>query len=186
LLDKKVQNKLFWREIISYVKKTWENETKKENDGSVTLWEIYSPRRRNKKEIIISASWMWDWWAILSHLKENIPNPNSKIISIWYAPKNTRLWRIKSWDDFISIDWEVYELKCEVDDIPGFSGHIDEEEIIMLLTQMEFKKWAILALTHWNEKRFILAEKIQKAMDKVWKKVKIIVPKLWDTINIKI
>ena len=64
--------------------------------------------------------------------------------------------------------------------------HIDEEEMIMLLTQMEFKKWAIIALTHWDEKRYLLAERIQEAMDAIGKKVKVIVPKLGDTTPIKL
>lgn len=186
LLDKKVQKELFWKEIITYVKKTWENADKEENDGRVALADLYTNQRRDKKEIIISASGMCDGWSILPHLKENLQNPNSKIIFVGYCPPNTRGWKIKAGDEFISIDGEAFELKCEVDDVAWFSGHIDEEELLLFLTQNEFKKWAIIALTHWDEKRYELAEKIRTVMDRIWRNVKIIVPKLWDSVMVKI
>lgn len=186
LLDPKVQKELFWKEVITYVKKSGWGKEEDEDDGRISLDDLYEWERKDKKEVIFSASGMWDGWAITPHLKNNLQNPKSKIIWVWYCPPNTRWWKIKSGDDFISIDGEPYELKCEVDDVAWFSWHIDEEELILLLTQMEFKKWAIIALTHGDEKRLLLSEKVQSAMEEIWKKVKLIVPKLWDILPIKI
>lgn len=186
LLDKNVQLQLFGKEIITYVKKTGEWAILEDQENRITLEELYSPERRDKKEIVFSASGMCDGWAILPHLKEILQNPTSKIVAVWYAPESTRLWKIKMHDEFISIDGEVYELKCEIEDITGFSGHMDEEEILMHLTQMEFNKWAIIALTHGDEKRLSLAKKVQAAMDEIGKKVQVIIPKLLDTTTLKI
>lgn len=185
LLDKEVQIKLFWKEIITYIKQSNSN-TEDIDDGRISFDDLYDWERRDKKEIIFSASWMWDGWAIVSHLKENLQNSKSKIIWVWYCPPNTRWWKIKSGDDFISIEGEPYELKCEVDDIPWFSWHIDEEELIGFLNEMEFTKWALIAFTHGDKKRFLLSKKVQSTLDEIWKKVKTVVPKLWDTFIIKI
>lgn len=184
LLNPKVQIELFGKEVITYVKqsKLWENN--KEN--RITLEQIYSEERRDKKEVIISASGMADGWSILPHLKENLQNPNSKIVFVGYCPISTRGWKIKAWDKFISIDAEAYSVECEFDDITGFSGHIDEKELIAYLTTLKFKKWALIALTHGDDKRFLLAKKIEDAMKKVWQKVKVVVPQLWETRTIRL
>ncbi len=184
LLNPKTQIELFWKEVITYVKQSQLGEENKDN--RITLEDIYSPARKERKEIILSASWMADGWSILPHLKENLQNPNSKIIFVWYCPISTRGWKIKAGDEFISIDGEAFKVECEYDDITWFSWHIDEEEIIMYLTQLKFKKWAIIALTHGDEKRIWLAKKIEHAMKEVWQKVKVVIPQLWDIRSIKI
>lgn len=186
LLDKKVQKEIFGREIVQYVKKSQKEKAEDTQDQRVTLEEIYWVKRREKKEIIISASWMADGGSILPHLKENLQNPNSKIIFVWYCPLSTRWWKIKAGDDFVSIDGEAYEVRCEYDDISGFSWHIDEKEIILFLTRQNFKKWAIIALTHGDEKRLSLAKKIEEEFERIGKKVKVIVPKIADNTQLKI
>lgn len=182
LLNPKTQIKLFGKEVITYVKSSsWSDEA---DENKVAFEDIYSESRRNKKEIIISASGMADWGSILPHLKENLQNPNSKIIFVWYCPLSTRWWKIKAGDEFISIDGEAFKVECEYDDITGFSWHIDEQEILSYLSELKFKKWAIIALTHGDEKRLLLAEKIEQTMKEVWQKVKVIVPQLWSTTSI--
>lgn len=186
LLNPKTQIELFGKEVITYVKqsKLSANDTGNRvtlDENKITLEEIYSETRRNKKEIIISASGMADGWSILPHLKENLQNPDSTIVFVWYCPLSTRGGKIKAGDEFISIDGEAYAVECEYVDITWFSGHIDEQEIITYLTQLKFKKDAIIALTHGDEKRILLAKKIEAAMKKVWQKVKVVIPQLGDT-----
>lgn len=184
LLNPKTQIELFGKEVIIYVKQSQLGENNKEN--RVTLEEIYSETRRNKKEIILSASGMADGWSILPHLKENLQNADSKIIFVGYCPISTRGGKIKAWDEFISIDGEAYAVECEFDDITGFSGHIDEKEIITYLSTLKFKKWALIALTHGDEKRIWFAKRIEDAMKKVWHKVKVVVPQLGETRTMKL
>lgn len=182
LLNPKTQIKLFGKEVITYVKSSssWEDE----DENKIAFEDIYAEKRRNKKEIIISASGMADWGSILPHLKENLQNQNSKIIFVWYCPLSTRWGKIKAWDEFISIDGEAYKVECEYDDITGFSWHIDEKEILEYLSGLKFKKWAIIALTHGDEKRLELAEKIEQLMKDMGQKVKVIVPQLSSTTSI--
>lgn len=189
ILNPETQKKLFWREIIKYVKKKKDplSESWLEEDRErISLEEIYSDERRDKKEIIISASWMCDWWAIDYHLKQNLPNKKSKIIFIWYCPENTRWWKIKAKNEFISFDGKPIPLNCEVDDIAWFSAHMDEYEIIDFLTNQKFNRDAIIALTHGWDGRFELARKLEVVMHFMKQKVKIIVPKHWEEVKVKI
>lgn len=187
LLDLDTQKKLFWKEIIKYVKNSQNDEdSNKTKDNRVTLEDLYSEERKDKKEIIISASGMADWGSIISHLKQNLWNTNSKIVFIWYCPLSTKWWKIKSWEEYIFIEGDSYEVKCEFDDITWFSWHIDEEEILMFLQNQKFNKWAIISLTHWDEKRLLLAKKIESVLSDTWKKIEVIVPTLWETIGNKI
>lgn len=186
LLNPETQKRLFWKEIIKYTKKKSDTSEKDDDREKISLEELYSIERIDKKEIIVSASWMCDGWAIEYHLKQNLPNSNSKIIFIWYTPENTRWWKIKARNEFISFDWKPFPLNCEVDDIPWFSAHMDEYEIIDFLTNQKFKKWAIIALTHWWEERYKLVRKIEAVMEFIWQKIKVVVPESWEIKEIKI
>lgn len=175
-LNSDTQIKLFWRERIKILEKSdWYKE-------------LYTEERKNKKEIVLSASWMCDWWAITSHLKEILPNSNATIAFVWYCPSNTRWWKIKAKEEYIPIDQKPYELNCEIVDIWWFSWHPDEEEIITYLSELlEYNKWAQIALTHWWEAREELAPKVKKAIkSKKWQVINIIKPKLGDTVTISL
>ncbi len=186
LLNKEIQVKLFWREIIKYVKNSVNDDKEVPDENRTSLDEIYSIENRDKKEIIISASWMADWGSIINHLKENLANPNSKIIFIWYCPLSTKWWKIKAWEEFIIIDWVPFEVKCEYDDITWFSGHIDSEEILMYLKRQNFDKNATISLTHWDEKRLILWKQIEKVIWETSKKIEILIPNLSENIKLDI
>lgn len=186
LLNKEIQVKLFWREIIKYVKNSINDDKELPDDNRISLDEIYLGENRDKKEIIISASWMADWGSIVNHLKENLSNPNSKIIFIWYCPLSTKWWKIKSWEEFIIIDWVPFEVKCEYDDITWFSWHIDSEEILMYLKRQNFSKGATIALNHWDEKRLILQKQIEKVVWETSKKIEVLVPNLSESVKLDI
>lgn len=109
---------------------------------------------------------MADGWSILPHFKRKftkcwLKNYFCRILSYFNEGG-----KIKAWDEFISIDGEAYAVECEFDDITGFSGHIDEKEIITYLSTLKFKKWALIALTHGDEKRIWFAKKLKMP----WKK----------------
>lgn len=178
LLDPKVQEEIFWKEVIKFL------------DDPKQYKTLYTDKRMNKKEIIISSSWMCEWGAILSHLKENLINHKSTIIFIWYCPDNTRWWKIKLREDYISIDGEPYKLNCNVVDIWWFSWHPDDDEIKnYLLNKLKIKKWKkakkpIIVLTHWGDSRIKLANDLNELFAKIKTEVDIIIPKLGDTITI--
>ncbi len=173
LLNPDVQIELFWREVIEYI------NTKEDQEG-LYLW-----KRKNRKEIIVSSSWMCEWGAVLSHLEKNLENRMSTVVFVWYTPPQSRWWKIKAKEP-VSIDWNVYEVKCNIFDIKWFSGHIDEEEILTYLNESRINRWAKISLTHWSEARLWLSEKIQSEVLKNRKSIKILIPSLWDTVEIKI
>lgn len=172
LLRPEVQIRLFWREVVKYI--TSEEE----------VWEVYSSKTENKK-VVISSSWMCEWWSVLNHLKHVLPNPNHRVIFIWYTPDNTRWWKIKKQEGQISIDWELYDIVCNVSDILWFSWHPDEEEIMWYLREyVDFSKWALVSLTHWWEWRISLSTRAKEILRVNKKRVKILVPDLWDSVRI--
>lgn len=173
LLDPGTQIELFGREVITYIK------NKKEQK------ELYKWKRAFRKEIIISSSGMCEWWAVVSHLAENLENPKSTVVFVWYTPPNCRWWLIKEKKD-VSIDGEIYEVSCNVVDIKWFSWHIDEDELLQLLSETSISRWAKISLTHWTESRLELKEKIKKEVLRTRKSIDILVPDLWDIIKIKI
>jgi len=173
LLDPGVQIKLFWREVITYVK------NKKEQK------ELYKWKRAYRKEIIISSSGMCEWWAVVSHLAENLENPKSTVVFVWYTPPNCRWWLIKAKND-VSIEWEIYKVLCNVVDIKWFSWHIDEEELLQLLSETSINRGAKVSLTHWTDSRLELRKKIRKEVLRTRKSIDILVPELWETVKLKI
>ncbi len=173
LLDPRVQIKLFWREVITYVK------NKKEQK------ELYKWKRAYRKEIIVSSSGMCEWGAVISHLQENLQNPKSTLVFVWYTPPSCRWWLIKAKND-ISIESKIYKVLCNVVDIKWFSWHIDEDELLQLLSETSINRGAKVSLTHWTDSRLKLREKIRKEVLRTRKNIDILVPELWETVKLKI
>ncbi len=173
LLDPDVQIELFGREVISYI------NTKEEQEA------LYTWKRKNRKEIIVSSSGMCEWGSVLSHLEKNLENRNSTVVFVWYTPPQSRWGKIKSKEP-VSIEWNVYEVKCNIVDIKWFSWHIDEEEILTYLNESSISRGAKIALTHGSEARLGLSKEIKSEVLKNRKSIKVLIPDLWDTIDIKI
>ncbi len=78
---------------------------------------------RKDPMIIISASGMAETGRILHHLKNNIEDPrNTVLIVSWQAP-HTLGRRLADREKRVKIFGEVYERRCEVATIGGFSAH---------------------------------------------------------------
>lgn len=173
LLNPEVQEKLFWREVTTYVRNKKEKE------------DIYKWKRAFRKEIILCGWGMWEWWSSVSHFEKNLQNPESTVVFVWYTPPNCRWWLIKAKQD-VTIEWEIYKVLCKVVDIKWFSAHNDEEELLQLISETSISRWATVSLTHWTNSRLELSEKIRKEIFKTRKSIDILVPELWDTVKIKI
>lgn len=172
LLDPKEQIKIFWKQVVYFIE--WDEKSL-----------LYEKKRKNRKEIIISSSGMCDWWSILYHLQNNLENPKSKILFVGYCPENTNWWKIKSWERIL-LNWKYFEPLCEIADLPGFSAHLDEEEILEHVNWINFKNWAKISLTHWWTSRLELSNAVSELVNSNAKKVEVIVPKLGDEVKIKI
>ena len=172
LLDPAEQIRVFWRQVIHFLE--WKKDQEK----------IYSENKKNSKEIIVSAAWMCEWWSILFHLQNILEDKDAKIVFVWYCPESTNWGKIKARKE-IFIEWKKIQVLCELADLKGFSAHIDWNELLEYLWNLDFAFWAKLALNHGWEAREDFAEQIL-TLDKIHSKVNIVVPDLFDEVSINI
>ena len=168
LLDPAEQIRVFWRQVIHFLE--WKKDQEK----------IYSENKKNSKEIIVSAAWMCEWWSILFHLQNILEDKDAKIVFVWYCPESTNWGKIKA-----RKEWKKFQVLCELADLKGFSAHIDWNELLEYLWNLDFAFWAKLALNHGWEARKDFAEQIL-TLDKIHSKVNILVPDLFDEVSINI
>lgn len=174
LLNPEVQKEIFTKELIRYLDR---GEYK----------DLYTAERIRSKETIISSGWMLQGWSIVNHLKHIIEDPKSKLIFTGYQWEWTLWSEILSGKKQVIIEDKVYDVRCQVVQIKWYSSHIWKDDIIdYTAKKLTYSKKAKLALTHGTELREWLAVEIRDAMKKVWKKVDLLIPKLWDEIKIKI
>lgn len=173
LLDPAEQIRVFWRQVIHFLE--WKKDQEK----------IYSENKKNSKEIIVSAAWMCEWWSILFHLQNILEDKDAKIVFVWYCPESTNWGKIKARKE-IFIEWKKFQVLCELADLKGFSAHIDWNELLEYLWNLDFAFWAKLALNHGWEAREDFAEQIKLTLDKIHSKVNILVPDLFDEVSINI
>lgn len=172
LLDPAEQIRVFWRQVIHFLE--WKKDQEK----------IYIENKKNSKEIIVSAAWMCEWWSILFHLQNILEDKDAKIVFVWYCPESTNWGKIKARKE-IFIEWKKFQVLCELADLKGFSAHIDWNELLEYLWNLDFAFWAKLALNHGWEARKDFAEQIL-TLDKIHSKVNILVPDLFDEVSINI
>lgn len=173
LLDPAEQIRVFWRQVIHFLE--WKKDQEK----------IYSENKKNSKEIIVSAAWMCEWWSILFHLQNILEDKDAKIVFVWYCPESTNWGKIKARKE-IFIEWKKFQVLCELADLKGFSAHIDWNELLEYLWNLDFAFWAKLVLNHGWEARKDFAEQINLTLDKIHSKVNILVPDLFDEVSINI
>lgn len=174
LLWSTLQKRLLWEEVITILDR-WEYK------------KVYEGDRIKKKELIVSSGWMLQWWAIINHIKQILDDPNSKIIFVWYQAEWTLWNEILSWKKQVIIEWEVYNVKCKIVQIKWYSSHIWKSDLIdYTANKLKYSKNAKLVLVHWDENRLKLKENILLEMKKTWKKVDIIIPSLWEKLDMTI
>jgi predicted metal-dependent RNase len=144
---------------------------------------LYNNESKKDKSIIIAGSWMCQWWAIMKHLPNILPDKQATIIFVWYATKNTNWWKIKERKS-IRLQWKNYDVDCFTIDINGFSAHIDHKWILDLISRVKFKQEATLAINHWWDDRELLAEEIRNLQNIQNAKVSVLVPECWDSIEV--
>lgn len=179
LLDPQEQEKIFGRVVVQEITKGEDVE------------QLYTPKRKNRKEIVISASGMCTWGFIQSHLVEALQNPKSTVLFTWYCPPNSPGWRIKqNLPVYLTSETnEPIQPVCKIVDNKAFSGHLDHEEVLMYIQDLK-DNWklarnAIISLNHGWEKREEIRVDMMEEVLKTKRNVKILIPQLWDTIEIK-
>ncbi len=118
--------------------------------------------QQKSKAIIISASGMATGGRILHHLRQRLPYPENTILFIGYQADGTRGRTILENKPHVKIHGKHIPIKANVENISGFSGHADYNEILAWL--MGFNKPPEKTfITHGEaEASASLAEKIHK------------------------
>ncbi len=89
---------------------------------------------RTEPCVIISASGMCEAGRIRHHLKNNVGSPRNTVLLPGFQAANTLGRRLAEGVKQITLFHEEYEVRAEVVQIHGFSGHADQTELLRLLT----------------------------------------------------
>jgi len=178
LLDEKVQEKIFGKVMVRFLE-IWE-------------WEdIYKYYDWPKQYIILSSSWMMDWWAIMNHLQMILKDKEAKILAPWYLCKWT-IWHqiVTEWKNYVVFNKQAHNVECESKFINGFSSHISHSEILLYIVE-SIKTWKLkldstIALNHgdieWQKKLKEDIETILKELDRT--DIKVVIPGLFEEYDI--
>ena len=112
--------------------------------------------------VIISASGMCEAGRIRHHLKNNIGDPASTILIPGYQAMHTLGRRLADGAKRIKLFHEEYEVRAEVVQIHGFSGHADQGDLLDLLKPRVEKTKRIFLVHGEPEQSEVLAEKLRE------------------------
>ncbi len=124
-----------------------------------TLEESKALHERREPCIIISASGMCEAGRIRHHLKNNIEDPKNTILIVGYQAQNTLGRRIADGVKRITLFHEEFDVKAEVAQIHGFSGHADQRELLALLAPRAATARRLLLVHGEPEQTTALADK---------------------------
>lgn len=85
---------------------------------------------RHDPMVIISASGMAETGRILHHLKNNIEDPKNLVLLVSYQAPHTLGRRLAEGVKEVKIFGELYERRCDVVQLDGFSAHADQEFLV--------------------------------------------------------
>jgi len=94
--------------------------------------------QHKSRAIIISASGMATGGRILHHLRHRLPYPQNTMLFIGYQAEGTRGRTILDGNSYVKLHGKHIPIKAKVENISGFSGHADYNEILAWL--MGFNK----------------------------------------------
>ena len=147
--------------------------------------------KRDKPQIIISASGMMEAGRILHHLRYKIHNPKNTILLVGYMANHTLGRRIqdlgleyaengrKGDAPIVKILGKEYPLRARVVKIGGFSAHADKNEMLRFLKQSNLRVKRI-ALVHGEEEQSLpFAEELRS------EGYRVTVPRKGESIQLK-
>lgn len=85
---------------------------------------------------IISASGMCEAGRIRHHIKNNVGNPNNTLLVPGYQAAHTLGRRLVEGAKSVTLFHEDFPVRCEVQQIHGFSGHADQQELHDLIAPL--------------------------------------------------
>jgi metallo-beta-lactamase family protein len=133
----------------------------------------------DKQAIIISASGMATGGRILHHLKQRLPDVNSTILLIGYQIEGTRGRTILDGTKEVKIHGDMVPIHAKVENITGFSGHADYNEILAYLMGFNRPPEKTFIVHGDPESSIALAEKIKTQFG--WN---VVIPKYGDSFDL--
>lgn len=95
--------------------------------------------RQREPSVIISASGMCEAGRVRHHIKNNVENERCTILIPGYQAQHTLGRRLADGAKRIKLFHEEYEVKAEVHQIHGFSGHADQADLLHMLEPLAGK-----------------------------------------------
>jgi metallo-beta-lactamase family protein len=129
--------------------------------------------------IVISASGMLSGGRVLHHLVRRLPKPQNTILFMGYQAEGTRGRAILDGNETVKIHGQKVPVRARVENISGFSGHADYNEILAWL--MGFNRRPVRTfLVHGEEKSSqALAKKIRGRLG--WE---VVVPRFGESFDL--
>ena len=93
----------------------------------------------DEPKVIISASGMCEAGRIRHHLKYNLWRPESTILFVGYQAVGTLGRSIIEGAEFVKLFGEVVDVKAEIRQLPGLSGHADKNGLLKWIGAFEEK-----------------------------------------------
>lgn len=115
-----------------------------------TVEESKALHARTDPCVILSASGMCEAGRIRHHIKNNIGNPRNTILIAGHMAANTLGRKIADGAQKITLFHEEYDVRAEVAEIHGFSGHADQRELLEWLAP-QARDARRLCLVHGEE-----------------------------------
>ena len=118
---------------------------------AVTSDESKAINEDKQPKIIISASGMCDAGRIKHHLKHNLWREESTILFVGYQAVGTPGRSILDGAESVKLFGEEIEVRAEICQLPGVSGHADDEGLMAWIKAME-EKPEMVFVTHGEDK----------------------------------
>lgn len=90
-------------------------------------------------KVILSASGMCEAGRIRHHLKHNLWRPESTILFVGYQVPGTMGYNLLNGAKEVRLFGETIEVKAHIENLPGISGHADQEHLLAWIGAFEQK-----------------------------------------------
>lgn len=144
-----------------------------------TVEESKALNKYKAPKVIISASGMATAGRVRHHLKHNLWDPKSSLVFVGYQANGTLGRILLDGVKNVKILGEDIKVGIEIYDLPGFSAHADQKQIIDWIGKFE-KKPKEIFIVHGEEEE---AEALSVLIEHLYK-IKTVIPELGDSFKI--
>jgi metallo-beta-lactamase family protein len=103
--------------------------------------------RRTEPFVLLSASGMLTGGRVLHHLVQRVGNEKNTVLFVGFQAPGTRGSHLLSNPDTVRVFGREHEVRCEIEQIPGYSAHADRRELHAWLDSATARP-ALVVLNH--------------------------------------